>query len=94
MMLWAPTARVDVEKVAVPFDRAWEPRKTLPSRKVTVPVGEPIAGAMGETVVLSVTGWPLTDGFELEDNPAEVVPLFTSWVSTGEAALLKLLSPE
>jgi hypothetical protein len=34
----------------------------VPSRKVTVPVGVPVAGATAETVAVKVTDWPGSDG--------------------------------
>src|SRR6266850_6800473 len=39
------------------------PREVAPSKKVTVPVGVPVAGGKTATVAVNVTGWPTTAGF-------------------------------
>jgi hypothetical protein len=56
VMVWLPTMRVEVEKAATPFDRAWVPRMFAPSRNVTIPVGVPVAGTTAEMVTVNVTG--------------------------------------
>jgi hypothetical protein len=93
-MVWLPLVRVEVEKLATPFARAPIPRAAAPSRKVTVPVGVPIAGATAETVAVKVTDWPSDDGFLLEASPTDVLPFWMTWVRTLEVAAVKLLSPE
>jgi len=74
VMLWLPLVRVEVEKLATPFTRAPVPRAVVPSRKVTLPVAVPIAGATADTVAVKVTDWPKVDGFLLEANPTVVLP--------------------
>jgi len=62
---WLPTERLDVVNVAIPPLPSGEvPNVTLPSRKVTVPVGVP--DPTGVTVAVNVTAWPDLDGFSEE----------------------------
>ena len=65
-MEWLPTARLEVEKVAVPSLRVPVPSVVVPSRKVTVPVGVPAPGAFALTVAVNVTLWPNTEGLVAE----------------------------
>jgi len=60
MMVWVPGGRVAVEKVAVPLvlTVAW-PRRTVPSEKVTVPEGVPLAAV---TVAVKVMFVPAAAG--------------------------------
>src|SRR5439155_1086528 len=67
-MAWPPAAAKLLVNVALPpVPTATVPRTTLPSLKVTVPVGVPPPGATVATVAVKVTAWPvtagLTDGF-------------------------------
>ena len=55
------TAKVEVVKVAWPPLTVPVPIVVAPSRKVTVPPGEPAPGLTGVTVAVSVTLWPNTD---------------------------------
>ncbi len=55
VMLCGPTASALVVKAAAPDDSATEPRSSVPSKNVTVPVGVPPAPA---TPAVSVTGLP------------------------------------
>src|SRR5205809_921127 len=60
-MAWLPTARAEVENIAVPVaDRVTVASVMLPSRKLTVPVGVPAPGAPALTVAVKVTAWPNT----------------------------------
>jgi hypothetical protein len=64
VMEWLPTDRLDVVNEAIlPVPSVDVPSETLPSRKVTVPVGVP-----GEpvTVAVKVTAWPDRDGLSEE----------------------------
>src|ERR1051326_7545374 len=61
VMLWLPTLSVDVEKVATPELRAEVPSVVLPSRKVTLPVGDPDPPMLALTVAVNVTGWPVAE---------------------------------
>jgi hypothetical protein len=73
-------------------------RVAVPFRKVTVPVGVPVAGGMAETVAVKVTDWPNSDGLRLETSPVAALLLLTVWltacVSGAEVALVKLELPE
>src|SRR5262249_34217881 len=67
-MAWPPATAKLVVILAVLLDprmlntTGTVPRTTLPSMKVTVPVGTPIPGARTETVAVKVTDWPVTAG--------------------------------
>ena len=69
---------------------------TLPSSKVTVPVGVPAPGEAAATVAVKVTGCPKTDGLAAEMT----VVVLESWLTTcGEVESVpvevwKLPSPE
>ena len=59
-MTWPPAAAKLVVNVAVPpVPTATIPRTTLPSAKVTVPVGVPAPGATAATAAVKVTAWPV-----------------------------------
>ena len=92
-MAWLPTANAEVDKVALPEERLAIPKVEAPSRKVTVPVGTPVPGAIGLTVAVTVTDWPNTDGFTEVVNVVEVASLITVWVIAAEPPALKLASP-
>ena len=78
-MTWLPIGRVAMVNVIAPFDRvptpSWVAGVDVPSSKVTVPVGVPAAGAMGETVAAKVIGCPRTAGFEDDDTLSNGVDL-------------------
>jgi hypothetical protein len=58
-----PTARDDVENVALPEFNVPVPRVVVvPLRKVTVPVGIPVAPVPAATVAVNVTVWPSAAG--------------------------------
>jgi hypothetical protein len=74
----APTARVEVAKVAIPLPFSVPvPRVELPFLKVTVPVGTP-PGAVAVTVAVNVTAWLYTDGLEDELTAVAVADAFTT----------------
>jgi hypothetical protein len=50
-----PTDRAEVANVALPELKVAVPRVEAPSRKVTVPVGVPVAGGTALTVAVNVT---------------------------------------
>src|SRR5437879_856776 len=94
-MEWLPRDKDDVVKlhweprllcaVSVPV-----PRLFVPSRKVTVPIGEPPLGP-ALTRTEKVTAWPGVDGLTLEDREVVVGVGATSrvragWTAPGEAA--------
>jgi hypothetical protein len=58
-----PAARDDVENVALPELRVAVPRLVVPFRKVTVPVGVPVAPEPAATAAVNVTDWPTVAGF-------------------------------
>ena len=76
-------ARAEVANVATPPLNVPVPTGLPPSRKVTVPVGVPVAGATGDTVAEKVTDWPKTEGFCDEVTAVVVFPLTT--VTLAEA---------
>src|SRR5437588_724679 len=53
------------------------PRLVAPSKKVTVPVGIPAAGATATTVAVKVMACPDTDGLTDVTNAVAVDPAFT-----------------
>lgn len=57
-VIWCvPTVREEIVKVAwPPLNVTAEPRAVVPSKKVTEPVGVPLAGATAVTVAFKVTG--------------------------------------
>jgi hypothetical protein len=56
VMLWVPAVSVEMENVATPLPlRVETPSCVVPSRKLTVPVGEPTVP--GVTVAVNVTAW-------------------------------------
>ena len=90
-MEWLPTARLEVEKVAVPPLRVPVPSVAVPSRKVTMPVGVPAPGAFALTEAVNVTLWPNTEGLVEEETLVVVSSWLTIW---GEALLSPLLPPQ
>jgi hypothetical protein len=87
-----PTSKLLVLKVATPEPlRVPVPSVVVPSMKVTVPVGVPVP-VVGVTVAVNVTDWPNTLGFVLEVSVVEVAS-FTTWETTLEVLVVKLVSP-
>src|SRR5262249_56921785 len=66
------TAKLVVNVAVPPAPTATVPRITLPSWKVTVPVGVVAPGATAATVAVKVTAWPVTAGLT-DDRRATVV---------------------
>jgi hypothetical protein len=66
---------------------------TPPSRKSTVPVLVPDAGAVAVTVAVKVTLCPDTEGLAEEVTTVVVLPLLTVWVRGADVLELKLTSP-
>jgi hypothetical protein len=92
-MAWLPTAKADVERVALPEDRLAVPKVEAPSRKVTVPVGTPVPEATALTVAVNVTAWPDADGFTELVIVVVLFALFTVCVMAADVLPLKLASP-
>ena len=65
-MEWDPTARLDVEKVALPLETLALPSVVVPSLKVTVPVAE----TLPVKVAVRVTGLPKAGA--ASDDPTEI----------------------
>jgi hypothetical protein len=94
VIVWLPTASVEVVKVALPPANVRLAIVTPPSRKVTVPVAVPAPGATALTVAVNVTSWPNTVGFTEEVTVVVLESLLTVWVMGADVLELKLLSPE
>jgi hypothetical protein len=79
VMVWVPTARAVVEKVAIPAGvRVDVPRSAVPSRKETDPVGMVVDWGRA-TAAVKVTDWPKVLGLGDEERDAVVgAPLTTS----------------
>jgi len=94
-MRWLPSERLQgVARAATPFARVWVPRGVVPSRKVTVPVGVPVAGVTGETVAVNVTGSPRREGFREELRATDAPWSWTTWMRVVEVAAINAGSPE
>jgi hypothetical protein len=98
-MIWLPTVRVEVLKLAVVLPplvlRVPCPMLVAPSENVTTPVGlaaPAVPGALTVTVVVNVTDWPDTEGFPDATTTMLVLALPTVCVSVP-VLLRKLLSP-
>ena len=69
------------------------PSDVAPSRKVTVPVGIPVPGAVTTTVAVKVIDWPKTgEATELTTVPV-VAAWPTVWVVADETLVWKFASP-
>jgi hypothetical protein len=83
VMVWLPTVKAEVVKLATPPLKVTVPIELPPSRKVTVPPGVPAPGDAAETVAVKVTGCPKTDG--LTDELTAVVVLDLLFVRLKDA---------
>ena len=89
-MTWPPAAAKLVVNVAVPpAPTATVPRTTLPSMKVTVPVGVPAPGATAATVAVKVTAWPVTAGLTDDVRATVVVARLTVSATAAEVLSVK-----
>src|SRR4051794_22418207 len=94
-MTWPPVAGKLVVIVAVPpVPTATVATTTLPSLKVTVPVGVPLPGATAATVAVKVTAWPVTAGLTDDRRATVVAAGLTVTGVAAEALLAKPLEPE
>jgi hypothetical protein len=85
-----PATRVDVESVAIPLLLSVPgPSDVLPSKKVTVPVGVPLAPV---TVAVNVTACPATDGL-IDELITVVVGFSMICVIAFDVLGEKLVSP-
>ena len=91
-----PTAKVEIEVLAVPPDKATALPNGVPLvLNCTVPVGVAELGATTLTVAVKVTDWPETEGLAEEATVVVVLACVTVWLK-GEPLLslvLKLPSP-
>src|SRR6266700_4815465 len=78
---------------ALPLTSATTPSEVAPSRKVTLPVGTPVAGATGLTVALSVTGCPTVEGFGVEVRLVAVDPRTKTFPVTWKRLVSTTLTP-
>jgi len=92
-MLWKPTAKVEVAKVALPPLRLAVPSVVAPSRNVTVPVAVPVAGETADTWAVNVTNWVFIAGFNELVTATELAAFVMVWVMAADELLAKLLSP-
>src|SRR5579884_421226 len=99
-MVWVPTARELVLKVAVVTPPLVEtvpvPTLVAPSLKVTVPLGLAAAFVPGEVmlmVAVNVTDWPKTDGVSDVDTVVVVSAGCTTWLTVLLVLVFKLVSP-
>jgi hypothetical protein len=90
-----PGIREDVVKLAfpLPFKATPVARIAAPSRKLTVPVGIPNAGATACTDAVRVIDCTSEDGFKLEFRVATVCSLSTVWLREPEVLVTKFTSP-
>ena len=89
----AATVRDVAVKVAWPELNVAVPRVVVPSLKVTVPLGVPLAGAAGLTVAVKVTGWPKIVVVADEARAVVLLAWLTDWINAEEVLELKLPSP-
>ena len=98
MILWLPTVRLPVLKMAVGTPSVVTnlrvPSVLPPSLKVTTPVGRPRLGAGAMTVAVKLTFWPEVDGLAEETTVAAVSVLRTSTITAELVLGKKELSPE
>jgi hypothetical protein len=85
---------VDVMHVAVlPVSGAAVQIAVAPSKKSTLPVGVPTAGAVTETVAVNVTDCPMLEGFGTPTTTAVESPLLTVCENGAEVEPLKSVDP-
>ena len=76
--MWLPTDSEAILSVAWPeASSAALPKLVAPSKKVTVPLGVPAAGATATTVAVRVMACPDSDGLTDVMNAVAVDPAFT-----------------
>src|SRR5690242_2295286 len=94
-MAWPPAAAKLVVNLAGPLKglTGAVPRTTLPSMKVTVPLGKPIPGARTETVAVKVTDWPVAAGLTDGARATAVAARLTVRGTAAEVLFAKLPVP-
>ena len=93
VMLCAPVASELVLIEAEKPESALEPSEVSPSKNVTVPLGVPDPGASTETLAVSVTDCPNTDGFGVLATVVAVEAVFTVCVCTADVLVVYVPSP-
>jgi len=93
VMEGVPTARAEVEKMAMPPVSSAVPSVVAPSMNVTEPVGVPVLGSRASTWAVKVRLWPKTPGFADEMRVVFVLDWPTTWFSAGEVVAVKSASP-
>src|ERR1019366_10281696 len=92
-----PAATNASSHVAIPAPvTAWAARPAMAapsSRNATVLVGTPDPGATTLTVAVTVTGCPVTDGFNEDPSNVDVEAGLTVCVRIGDVDPVKLRSP-
>jgi hypothetical protein len=83
-----------VLSTAEPDDTGALPSNVAPSKNWTVPEAEPAPGGLTETVAVSATLSPTTDGFGTLASDVLVLAWFTVWLCAGDVLVEKLTSPE
>jgi hypothetical protein len=83
-----------VFKTAEPDDTGALPSNVAPSKNCTVPEGEPAPGGFTETLAVSATLSPTTDGFGALASDVLVLAWFTVWLCAADVLVVKLASPE
>src|ERR1700688_31180 len=94
-MAWVPAVSVEVVKVARPEALRIEvPSGVVPSKKLTVPVGEFFEGETVTTFAVRVMVWPTEAGLALDESMTAVGTAVTeavmTWLRGALVAALKL----
>src|SRR6516165_2706304 len=87
-------AKLVVSAAVPPGPTATVPRTTVPSLKVTVPVGVPAPGPTAATVAVKVTDWPVTAGLTDDFRATVVAAGLTVTVVAAEVLAAKPLTPK
>src|SRR2546428_12514978 len=77
---------------ALPLTSVAVASTVAPSLNVTVPLGTPVPGATGLTTAVSVTAWPMTEGFGGAVRLV-VVCEFTTWFTAGGGRAREVAPP-
>jgi hypothetical protein len=85
-----PETNAEVEREACPAFSVPLPMDVAPSKKITVPVGDPVP----VTVAVKVTGCPAVDGLTSEITEMLVGCPCTTWLTAAEMLPEKFASPE
>ena len=96
-MVWEPTGKLPMAKVAVPDESSRFPGVrsvfVVESKKSTLPVGVPEPGALAVALAVKVNVCPKFDELAEELTAVVVLSLLTVWLKTAEVLVAKLASP-